>query len=101
MTEGWNRSMRRAGRSRSSRGSIRLCPAATLILYGAVKAICVDCSDIWAALIEAGAGGAEGDGRAGAANIDLDACTRADVSCRFVRREIDLDPRTVLQATTE
>jgi len=31
----------------------------------------------------------------------LEACTRADVSCRFVRREIDLDPRTVLQATTE
>ena len=31
----------------------------------------------------------------------VEACTRADVSCRFVRRQIDLDPLSVLQATTE
>jgi len=31
----------------------------------------------------------------------VEACRRADVSCRFVRRQIDLDPVTVLQATAE
>jgi UDP-GlcNAc:undecaprenyl-phosphate GlcNAc-1-phosphate transferase len=31
----------------------------------------------------------------------VEACRRADVSCRFVRREIDLDPLAILQATTE
>jgi UDP-GlcNAc:undecaprenyl-phosphate GlcNAc-1-phosphate transferase len=31
----------------------------------------------------------------------VEACGRADVSCRFVRRQVDLDPITVLQATTE
>src|SRR5215210_6590302 len=29
------------------------------------------------------------------------ACTEAGVTCRFVRREIDLDPRVVLGAATE
>jgi hypothetical protein len=29
------------------------------------------------------------------------ACAAADVSCRFVRREIDLDPRVVLGTTAE
>jgi FlaA1/EpsC-like NDP-sugar epimerase len=28
----------------------------------------------------------------------IDACTLADVDCRFVRRETDLDPRVVLGA---
>jgi UDP-GlcNAc:undecaprenyl-phosphate GlcNAc-1-phosphate transferase len=31
----------------------------------------------------------------------IEACRRADVQCRFVRREIDLDPLTALQATAE
>jgi UDP-GlcNAc:undecaprenyl-phosphate/decaprenyl-phosphate GlcNAc-1-phosphate transferase len=31
----------------------------------------------------------------------VEACRRADVRCRFVRRQIDLDPLTVLQATVE
>ena len=31
----------------------------------------------------------------------IDACTEAKVSCRFVRRETDLDPRVVLGATLE
>jgi UDP-GlcNAc:undecaprenyl-phosphate GlcNAc-1-phosphate transferase len=31
----------------------------------------------------------------------VEACRRADISCRFVRRQIDLDPVNVLQATTE
>jgi UDP-GlcNAc:undecaprenyl-phosphate/decaprenyl-phosphate GlcNAc-1-phosphate transferase len=31
----------------------------------------------------------------------VDACLRADVRCRFVRREIDLDPRVVLGSTAE
>jgi UDP-GlcNAc:undecaprenyl-phosphate GlcNAc-1-phosphate transferase len=31
----------------------------------------------------------------------IEACGRADVSCRFVRRQIDLDPLTALQATVE
>ncbi|HET8528164.1 MAG TPA: hypothetical protein VFL60_04580 [Gaiellaceae bacterium] len=31
----------------------------------------------------------------------LEACRRADVSCRFVRRQIDLDPLAVLQPTVE
>jgi UDP-GlcNAc:undecaprenyl-phosphate/decaprenyl-phosphate GlcNAc-1-phosphate transferase len=31
----------------------------------------------------------------------IDACTDAKVSCRFVRRETDLDPRVVLGATLE
>jgi FlaA1/EpsC-like NDP-sugar epimerase len=29
------------------------------------------------------------------------ACSRADVPCRFVRRETDLDPRVVLGAATD
>ena len=29
------------------------------------------------------------------------ACAAADVDCRFVRREIDLDPRVVLGSTAE
>jgi hypothetical protein len=28
-------------------------------------------------------------------------CERAGVSCRFVRREVDLDPRVVLGTTAE
>jgi FlaA1/EpsC-like NDP-sugar epimerase len=31
----------------------------------------------------------------------IDACTLADVPCRFVRRETDLDPRAVLGATVD
>ena len=31
----------------------------------------------------------------------IDACTRAEVPCRFVRRETDLDPRVVLGARAE
>jgi hypothetical protein len=31
----------------------------------------------------------------------VDACLQADVRCRFVRREIDLDPRVVLGSTAE
>ena len=31
----------------------------------------------------------------------VEACTRADISCRFVRRQIDLDPLSVLRPTTE
>jgi UDP-GlcNAc:undecaprenyl-phosphate GlcNAc-1-phosphate transferase len=31
----------------------------------------------------------------------VEACTRADVTCRFVRREMDLDPATVLGAAIE
>jgi UDP-GlcNAc:undecaprenyl-phosphate GlcNAc-1-phosphate transferase len=31
-------------------------------------------------------------------DLVIDACARADVSCRFVRRETDLDPRVVLGA---
>ena len=31
----------------------------------------------------------------------VEACTRADIACRFVRREIDLDPASVLGATFE
>ena len=31
----------------------------------------------------------------------VEACRRADVSCRFVRRQIDLDPATALGATAE
>ena len=31
----------------------------------------------------------------------VDACAEADVDCRFVRREIDLDPRVVLGSTAE
>jgi FlaA1/EpsC-like NDP-sugar epimerase len=31
----------------------------------------------------------------------VEACKRADVQCRFVRRHIDLDPSTVLGATAE
>ena len=31
----------------------------------------------------------------------VDACAEAGVACRFVRREIDLDPRVVLGATAE
>jgi hypothetical protein len=31
----------------------------------------------------------------------IDACARAEVPCRFVRRETDLDPRVVLGATVE
>jgi FlaA1/EpsC-like NDP-sugar epimerase len=31
----------------------------------------------------------------------VDACTEANVSCRFVRREVDLDPRVVLGTTGE
>jgi len=34
-------------------------------------------------------------------DLIIDACTRADVSCRFVRRETDLDPRVVLGATLD
>jgi FlaA1/EpsC-like NDP-sugar epimerase len=31
----------------------------------------------------------------------VDACARAQVDCRFVRREIDLDPRQILGAAAE
>jgi FlaA1/EpsC-like NDP-sugar epimerase len=31
----------------------------------------------------------------------IEACARADVPCRFVRRETDLDPRVVLGATAD
>ena len=31
----------------------------------------------------------------------VEACARADIACRFVRREIDLDPASVLGATFE
>ena len=31
----------------------------------------------------------------------VDACATAEVQCRFVRREIDLDPRVVLGADAE
>ena len=31
----------------------------------------------------------------------VDACALADVPCRFVRRETDLDPRVVLRATAD
>jgi FlaA1/EpsC-like NDP-sugar epimerase len=31
----------------------------------------------------------------------VDACVQAGVSCRFVRREIDLDPHVVLGSTAE
>ena len=31
----------------------------------------------------------------------IDACGEADVGCRFVRREIDLDPRVVLGTTAD
>ena len=34
-------------------------------------------------------------------SLVLDACTLADVTCRFVRRETDLDPRAVLGATVD
>jgi hypothetical protein len=31
----------------------------------------------------------------------IDACARAEVPCRFVRRETDLDPRVVLGAAAD
>jgi len=31
----------------------------------------------------------------------VEACMRADITCRFVRRQIDLDPLSVLQPTTK
>jgi len=31
----------------------------------------------------------------------VEACRRADIQCRFVRRHIDLDPSAVLGATAE
>ena len=31
----------------------------------------------------------------------IDACARAEVACRFVRRETDLDPRVVLGAAAD
>ena len=31
----------------------------------------------------------------------IDACTLAEVPCRFVRRETDLDPRVVLGASAD
>jgi UDP-GlcNAc:undecaprenyl-phosphate GlcNAc-1-phosphate transferase len=34
-------------------------------------------------------------------DLIVEDCTRADVPCRFVRRETDLDPRVVLGATAE
>jgi FlaA1/EpsC-like NDP-sugar epimerase len=34
-------------------------------------------------------------------DLVLQACDRAGVPCRFVRRETDLDPRVVLGATAE
>jgi FlaA1/EpsC-like NDP-sugar epimerase len=34
-------------------------------------------------------------------DLVVDACARAEVPCRFVRRETDLDPRVVLGATVE
>jgi UDP-GlcNAc:undecaprenyl-phosphate/decaprenyl-phosphate GlcNAc-1-phosphate transferase len=36
-----------------------------------------------------------------ALGLVIDACARAEVPCRFVRRETDLDPRVVLGATAE
>ncbi len=39
--------------------------------------------------------------RASASTRSIDACAEADVACRFVRREIDLDPRVVLGSTAE
>jgi FlaA1/EpsC-like NDP-sugar epimerase len=34
-------------------------------------------------------------------DLIIEACSRADVSCRFVRRQIDLDPAAVLGAIVE
>ena len=34
-------------------------------------------------------------------DLVVEECARADVPCRFVRRETDLDPRVVLGATAE
>ena len=34
-------------------------------------------------------------------DLIVEDCTRADVPCRFVRRETDLDPRVVLGAAAE
>ncbi len=34
-------------------------------------------------------------------DLVLEACERAEIACRFVRREIDLDPEVVLGATAE
>jgi hypothetical protein len=31
----------------------------------------------------------------------IDACSEAEIPCRFVRRETDLDPRVVLGATAD
>ena len=31
----------------------------------------------------------------------VEACTRADVNCRFVRRQIDLDPAAFLTSAAE
>ena len=36
-----------------------------------------------------------------ALGLVIEACTRAEVPCRFVRRETDLDPRVVFGATAE
>jgi FlaA1/EpsC-like NDP-sugar epimerase len=36
-----------------------------------------------------------------ALGLVIDACALADVPCRFVRRETDLDPRAVLGATVD
>ena len=38
--------------------------------------------------------------RSGSTRV-VEACRRADVTCRFVRRQIDLDPAAVLGATVE
>jgi FlaA1/EpsC-like NDP-sugar epimerase len=34
-------------------------------------------------------------------DLVIEVCKRADVSCRFVRRDMDLDPAVVLGAVTE
>jgi hypothetical protein len=34
-------------------------------------------------------------------DLVVEACMRADVPCRFVRRETDLDPRVVLGASAK
>jgi hypothetical protein len=34
-------------------------------------------------------------------NLVIEACKRADVSCRFVRRHMDIDPAIVLGAVVE
>jgi hypothetical protein len=34
-------------------------------------------------------------------DVVVDACAKAGIACRFVRREVDLDPRVVLGTTVD